>query len=77
MLFQCIGVLADDQIPQLLAKLENASVERCCKSAQQLLSYMEQAENKAVCKLVNVDQCTYHCMLLGSDAEYGAVTNCY
>ena len=39
---------ADDQLPQLLAKLENASTERCCRTAQQVLNYMEQADNKAV-----------------------------
>ena len=41
--------IADDQLPQLLAKLENAGTERCGRTAQQVLSYMEQADNKTVC----------------------------
>ena len=47
--FQSLLFTADDQLPQLLAKLENASAERCGRTAQQVLSYMEQAENKTVC----------------------------
>jgi len=50
MLATCYHVssVVDDQLPQLLAKLENSSTERCCRTAQQILSYLEQTENKTV-----------------------------
>lgn len=69
--------LADDQLPQLLGKLENASMERCCRTAQQVLSYMEQAENKGVCIISCSKTLPSRVTITGCTAVYGAVSCCH